>query len=174
MKKLTSLFCGLALVMASGVTNADVIALPDTGSFGTVVPFSFPGEVDSINSISIDMSLNDPSGSQVLLQGPAGANFILLLFPNTPLDGTYTFMESGGLDAMNPGSTSTAAGTYNSFSWTDPLPSNDGIGWQVNFAGPPAGSFSNITVDFNQVVPEPGSALAILGIAGLAIARRRR
>ena len=174
MKRLTTLFGILALACSANVANADILNLPDADTFNNIVFFDFPFNISSINSVSLDLEIADPSTSQIVMAGPGGSNFILMLFPDAPINGSYTFVESGQPFTMGPGSTDTTAGTFNAVSWTDPLILPDGTGWNINFVGPEAGSFSNISIDYTSAVPEPGSALIMLGVAGMAVVRRRR
>ncbi len=47
----------------------------------------------------------------------------------------------------------------------------------IDNAGGDFGDWSNISIDFSKAggaIPEPTSALFLMGIAGLAVARRRR
>lgn len=176
MKNLTTLSIVLALAFTATVANADTLSLPDSGTFDDgPVFFSFPEALDSIDSISINLSYADAVTNMqrplVLLAGPAGSNFVLVDNPQGALDGVYTFVESGGGDPLL-GANPTAAGTYNAIQWN--LAGPDQNGWLFNFVGT-GGTFSNISVEFNsQVVPEPGSALVILGAFGLALVKRRR
>lgn len=187
MKKLTALFSVLALAGAVSVANADILTLPDSGNFDTasqVVFFDFPpnasgSTIESINSISIDLTHTWAADVVITLAGPAGANFVLANGGggSADLNGTYTFVQSGSGNGTL-GSSGVAAGSYDAFTWTDgPFPKQ---GWVLNFqdlfTAADTGTWGNITIDFNKstVIPEPTSALVLFGAAALAVVRRRR
>ena len=85
---------------------------------------------------------------------------------------TYTFVESGGLTVLDDSSGVVPGGTYNANIW-----GGGGSGlWTLTFddtAGGDPTSIGQIVIDFNTI-PEPTSAAILLGMAGLAVARRRR
>ena len=87
---------------------------------------------------------------------------------------TYEFVESGGLTVFDDTSGVAPGGTYDANIW-----GGGGSGlWTLTFddtAGGDPTSIGQIVIDFNtSAIPEPTSAAILLGMAGLAVARRRR
>ena len=151
------------------------------------------GDVESIKSISVDLAhtwggdivatlTNDANGTTYeLLNGNLDAggsgNFDLGLAPadaSLANVANYTFVESGGLTELDDSSGVVPGGTYNANIW-----GGGGSGlWTLTFddtvGGDPT-SIGQIVIDFNtSPIPEPTSAAILLGMAGLAVARRRR
>lgn len=185
--------------------NATVLPTNPATNISSIV---LPVGVASINSITITGLTHTWIGdTHAVLVDPTGAMHNIYVRPglfNTSifgnsgdfLGGTYTFVDSGGLNlpnnstAVNP-----AAGTYNKNNGTttdpDGLWINGNLGifntpfsgithasagtWSLRFidwfAGD-TGAFTGWTIDYNAI-PAPG-ALALLGLAGVVGSRRRR
>ncbi len=190
MKKLATLFSVLALICAAGEANADILALPDAGLFVDnttfTVNFGFPpngtATIDAINSVTIDLTHTFAADVDISLIAPGGAGTFILTTDNGGsgnLGGTYTFVQSGGSPPWIglTGAAVYPSGSYNAETWvTGPFNKQ---GWQLTFGddlGGDVGTWSNIRIDFDKgvVIPEPTSALIMLGAASLAIFRRRR
>ena len=85
---------------------------------------------------------------------------------------TYTFVETGGLADFDDASGVAPGGTYNANIW-----GGGGSGlWTLTIddivGGDPA-SIGSISIDV-EAVPEPTSAVILLGMVGVAVSRRRR
>ena len=151
------------------------------------------GDVESIKSISVDLAhtwggdivatlTNDANGTTYeLLNGDTdqtgSQNFDLgVVGGDASLANvaTYNFVESGGLTVFDDSSGVAPGGTYDANIW-----GGGGSGlWTLTFddtAGGDPTSIGQIVIDFNTTaIPEPTSAAILLGMAGLAVARRRR
>lgn len=187
----------LALVALAGVATA---AQADSYSHnfgaawpaspGTTTPiihnFALPGVV-SVDSIQFELAHTWGNDLEIYITGPGGAvytpmnravatsgsgNFDLGLvagsgaLSNVAL---YTFTQAGPSQWIAPYS---AGGTYNAQVWSGgSYPAGD---WQVEIRdtiGGDGGAVGNFTI--NYTVPAPG-AVALLGLGGLLVGRRRR
>ena len=152
---------------------------PTPGTGQAAGTFDFPdnpsGVVESIKSISIDISHTWAGDLDFTITTPGGGVFNLADNEggSADLDGVYTFVQSGGSDSAWP---SAGGGPYNANSWVDgPFEKN---GWSYLIDDPvggDGGTVRSITIEFNKsAIPEPGSALALLGLGVVAAIRRRR
>ena len=188
MKKLTALL-SVALLAFVSTAKADTMVIPVNTTWTSLttisIDFDFPGDVDSIKSVTFDIShtfqsdltfsLSGPGGFYDLHTPQGGGGDLGITGSGTPGDeAPYTFVESGGISTT--GAFGLGGGTFNANSWGS---GGSGAGWNVtlvdDFAGD-GGSVSNITIEFNGggAIPEPASALALLGLGAAFVIRRRR
>ena len=188
MKRISALLAIAVMVLGTSAVSADTFTVPVNQTWTSTttisVDFDLPSDATSIKSISIDIS--HTFQSDLTFSATSSAGFYDLLTPSgggadlgvtgSGLAGdeaTYTFVESGGAPA---GTLGLGGSVTNANAWA-PGPA-DAAGWNVtiidDFAGD-GGSVSSITVEFNTAaVPEPASALAILGLGTIVAVRRRR
>ena len=198
MKKFCFSLAMAAAVLMTTSANADTFTIDanvDTLDNTTIFTDSFDlGNVESINSISVDLAhtwggdivatlTNDANGTTYeLLNGDLDAggsnNFDLGIVAEDPSlanVATYTFVDIGqGLADLDDSSGVVPGGTYDANIW-----GGGGSGLWTLFIDDTVGgdptSVGSITIDFNTVaIPEPTSALVVLGLAGIAGIRRRR
>ena len=189
MKRLTALLGVAALVLGTSAVNADTFTVPVNQTWTSTttisIDFDLPSDATAVNSISIDIS--HTFQSDLTFSATSSAGFYDLLTPSgggqdlgvtgsgtAGDESTYTFVPAGGIPA---GSTfSLGGGTIDANSF--PTGPADAAGWNVtlidDFAGD-GGSVASITVDFDtRAIPEPASALALLGLGTFVAVRRRR
>jgi PEP-CTERM motif len=196
MKKV--LFSLIACLALASSARADIYDSGNLGwtwpaSPGTTAPFAHVfalPSLTSINSISIDMSHTWGNDLDVTLVGPSGTydlltaataiggsgNFDLGLAAGSGAPGNvarYVFTGAGATNWVAPFS---PAGNYNAEAWVAGA-SAAGV-WTLNVGdviGGDGGSIGNLVIDYTpDAIPEPGSALALLGLAGLGLIRRVR
>ena len=195
MKKVCFSLAMAAAVLMTTSANADTFVIDaNVDSVDNQITFETQfdlGDVESIKSISVDLAhtwggdivatlTNDANGTTYeLLNGNLDAggsqNFDLgVVGGDASLANVakYNFVESGGLTEYDDSSGVAPGGTYNANIW-----GGGGSGlWTLTFddtAGGDPTSIGQIVIDFNTI-PEPTSAAILLGMAGLAVARRRR
>ncbi len=193
MKNITSLALTLVVAFSASVASAQSVTFDfdvDGLDTGVLVDFNFDLDaVASINSIEFELSTTFASDLILTLTGPGGESFVALDGDTgggndlglVPGDGTlanvdtYEFVQSGGADfAGSAVNGAIAGGTYDAIAWADgPIAAGS---WNIliedDFAGDPS-SVGSVTVNY-KAVPEPATGLAILGVCGLAVCRRRR
>ena len=194
MKKICFSLAMVAAVLMNTSADAQFVIDANVDSLDNQLVFqtSFDlGNVAAINSISVDIAhtwggdlvatlSNDANGTTYeLLNGNIDAggsgNFDLGVVAGDPSlanVATYTFVESGGLTAYDDTSGVAPGGTYNANIW-----GRGGSGlWTLTIddtvGGDPA-SIGSISIDV-EAVPEPTSAVILLGMVGVAVSRRRR
>ena len=192
MKKIIATLGVAALLLGTSNVNADTLVIPVNTAWSSTttisIDFDFPADVVSIESISIDISHTFQSDLSFDVTGPGGAYDLLtsqtgmsgggadlgVNGTGTPGDeATYTFVESGGI--LQGTGFGLGGATVNALGWGA---GGDGDGWNVtivdDFAGD-GGSVSNVTIEFTSAaIPEPTSALALLGLGSVVALRRRR
>lgn len=191
MKKIIATLGVAALLLGTSNVNADTLTVPVNQSWTSTtsisIDFDFPSDVDSIESISIDLShtfqsdltfnVSGPGGFYSLTEGQTGAagggSDLGINGTGTPGDeATYTFVETGGGD--NATGYGLGGATVNALAWGT---GGAADGWNISFVddfGGDGGSITNVTIDFTSAVPEPASALALLGLGSVVALRRRR
>ncbi len=188
MKKKVML-AAIAATMFAGSAFADIYSNDlnvdwDTSTTGEVATDTFNlGAIDSIDSISLDLSHTWASDFEIFLTAPDATVYTLMMDQGSLSDlgiagtgflddvATYTFVESGGDNTwgefpLNP------AGTYDALIWGGGAHAAGEWFLSINDdAGGDGGAVGTFTV--NYTVPAPG-AFALLGLGGFAFIRRRR
>ncbi|MEM9166710.1 MAG: hypothetical protein AAGB48_06765 [Planctomycetota bacterium] len=164
--------------------NADIENFGDPAANVFSVDFNLPA-IDSIDSIEIELAHSWSNDLDLVLTGPGGEIFditsdngvsVNLGDGGSLLTGValYTFVEAAGngswadfgFDVDAPG------GTYDAETWVSG-PFGGGL-WNITLdddANGDDGAVGRVTI--NYTIPAPASA-ALLGLGGLAAARRRR
>lgn len=190
MKKIFAMI-GMAAMLFASTAKADTLVVPVNHSWASTtlftVNFDFPdngGMIESIQSISIDITHTFASDLGFKLFAPDGSIFNLIDTRSAggglDING-LTWVESGGAtpyqDNLAPFGVVDNI-PYNAVSWGSGGPYAKG-GWAVqiedDFAGD-GGTVNSVTIEFNKtnVIPEPVSALVLLGLGTVVAVRRRR
>ncbi len=202
MRSITMASAVFTAILLAGSANADelelVYNLENWGlDAGNIISddIDFGVGVASINSITVTLSHSWAADVELGLYAPtddqsdtadlAGASYVLTndqgSFNDFGTGGStladtfvYEFIASGsanGIVGAIPGNI--AAGTYDASSWGA---GGSGAGWLLvlnDNANGDDGAIGTVTIDFNAV-PEPTSALVILGLTAVLAGRRRR
>ena len=194
MKLLKVSFAMLAIaVMSAGVAKADTLVLDfdiewPTTSVGDQINTTFQLDaVESIKSVDIEISHTWQGDIEFVLSSPGNFEDYVMVDNN-----------GGSVDLGNAGTGTLADVALYSFSPPDgggsgtwgPLgggastPHTWGVGphaagvWGIRLtdtANGDGGAIGSITIEYNRfVIPEPSSALVLLGMGGLALIRRRK
>ena len=139
-----------------------VLAGNNTYSGNTIVS---AGTLTLADSGSILLDINDGSNSAILGTGTINLNGILVLDVADATVGEWTIVDPALNVVYGDGFGLMFAGTGTSFAASDDLftASYGGRDWTFDRT-------SGVLI----AVPEPGAVFGILGVAGLALARRRR
>ncbi|MGD1916224.1 MAG: hypothetical protein ACFCBV_08575 [Phycisphaerales bacterium] len=168
-------------------TETFVLDVEDVGNDPIVLldsTFDLPA-IQSIDMVSIDIAHSWAADIELILTSPGGDIFTI-----TDDNGSGVLLGDGGsllagvgvydfVSAAGNGSwadfgfgDSAPAGTYDADSWTDgPFAAGTWSIFLADDAGGDDGAVGSIRVDYT--IPAPASA-ALLGLGGLAAARRRR
>ncbi len=189
MKKLFAMI-GMAAMLFASTAQADTLVVPINQSWSSTtlinVGFDFPangGQIEDIKSISIDITHTFASDLGFNLTAPDGSVFNLIgsftAGGGLDVDG-LTWVESGGATPYldNNGNGVVDDVPYNALSWGSGGP-YDKDGWNIQIFddfGGDGGTVNSITIEFNKtnIVPEPVSALVLLGLGTVVAVRRRR
>lgn len=173
-------------VSAAAIAGSGVGAIPDgpagADNPGAPLVITFAGVADAFSSVDIDIThswvgdvsatLEDGNGNTAELLGVDGVGF----GDSSAFGGVYSFAETGGdfaaaVAAVGFG-VDVATGTYASANSVAGLIA-DGSDWTLTVVDSGAGDPGTVNAATLNTVPEPGS-LALLGLGGLALLRRRR
>jgi subtilisin-like proprotein convertase family protein len=168
------------------VVHEPALALNDGGVTTSTITVPDNGLIDTFDYIYIDISHTWVGDIVIRLDSPAGAGVVLLDRPGVPastfgndddLDGIYrfemgglVFPELGGSGVVEADDIYAPVDSFDRFNNTQ----KEGV-WTLtitDFATPDAGVLRGWGFGVTNI-PAPG-ALALLGLGGLAAARRRR
>lgn len=178
-----------SFVATAGLASAQSATFDfDIENFGdpaaTVIDFDFAlGNILSIDSVVIEIAHSWASDIDFSLTSPGGLVFDISSDNGTATDlgdggsllagvGTYTFVPAAGNGFWGPSFGVAPSGTYDAETWqSGPFGAGTWNILLIDDANGDDGAVGSITI--NYTIPAPASA-ALLGLGGLAAARRRR